>query len=234
MVFGAESQLSAPFHSHSDEMTPDDNAAVRRFLKARDWEGLLGWAGNKRSTVRVISALLMADNPLLRWRAIEAMGKLSALKAKESKLDHVRQMIRRLFWGMNDESGSLIRHAPEAIAEILFNVPELVAEYGPMLASFVDQEPFPAGVHWALARLSAIEPELFGDRTDRLMRSTNSPDPFIRGCSIISLANLKVALPAAKINGLLADATEVEIYDIPSGQLQRTTVAQWCREHLIR
>ena len=60
----------------------------------------------------------------------------------EQDLERVRVLVRGLFWSMNDESGNLIRFAPQAIGEILARVPELLPEYEKNLAAFRDESPF--------------------------------------------------------------------------------------------
>lgn len=129
---------------------------VRAFLDAGDTAGLLGWADSEgqRIALRTLQSLLFDGEEAIRWRAAEGLGRVAARVAEED-LDRVRVVVRGLFWSMNDESGNLIRFAPQAIGEILARVPELQPEYEKNLAAFRDESPFEEGVRWALRRIGA-------------------------------------------------------------------------------
>ncbi|MCX6640326.1 MAG: hypothetical protein NTW14_07575, partial [bacterium] len=118
---------------------------VKQYLINRDWQGLLEWAQQNRSAIRSLQTFLVSEDILLRWRAAQGLGKLSMVISPRQ----VKELIRRLFWGMNDESGNLIWGAPEAVAEVLFHNRELIPKFAPILASHLEVDPFPKSVHWA-------------------------------------------------------------------------------------
>ncbi|HHI02509.1 MAG TPA: PBS lyase, partial [candidate division Zixibacteria bacterium] len=153
---------------------------MRSLLQKRNWDELLKWYMDNRGAVRILTSLIYDDAPLIRWRAIEAFGVVSEELAKDD-MESVRQTIRRFFWGMNDESGNLIRNAPEAIGEILLKVPELIPEYGFVLASYLNEEPFESGVHQALARIIPQKPDFLTEIAERLCPSLEDDNPAIRG-----------------------------------------------------
>jgi len=126
---------------------------VRDFLRAGDYTGLLGWATAEPGAQRALLSLLHDHEESIRWRAAEALGRLAARIATQD-LEAVRNLIRILFWSMNDESGNLIRFAPQALGEILFHVPELHEEYLGQLSSFLVESPFEEGTAWALERIA--------------------------------------------------------------------------------
>ena len=202
---------------------------VRRFLEMRDWEGLSDWAKTERSAIRVVSASLLSDDALMSWRATEALGKLAGQKARMNGANSVRAIVRRLLWGMNDESGSIIWNAPEAIAEILVNVPELTDKYGRIVASFIDLEPFPRGVHWAIARLSEIKSNVFSDMIAVLRVSLASQDPAIRAFAAKVLVKMQVLSSDDIERNLLRDEAEFQMYDMGIGEMISITVAAYCR-----
>ena len=139
-------------------MAVKEKGYLRGLISDNRWSELLDWFRNSRGGVRKIMPLIYDDDPLVQWRSVEAMGKVSAVIA-ETDPENVREIIRRLFWSMNDESGNQILRAPEVIAEILFNVPMLIEEFNSVLASFIQEEPFERGVHWGLARISEFNPD---------------------------------------------------------------------------
>jgi hypothetical protein len=198
--------------------------AARARLERRDRAGLLAWAGRDRGPLRVLSTLLFDDDPLIRWRAIEAMGEVAGRLAGDDAGKAHRQ-VQRLFWLMNDESGGLCRVAPEAIAEILHNVPSLLPEFGPMLPTYFDEEPFERGSRWAVARLGRREPDLFRHGCDGLTASLDDPEPVLRAYSWLALLALGAGVPAEAEEQLRRDGAKVPLYDYASGDLTTVRVS---------
>lgn len=198
--------------------------AARGLLTNRDRQGLLIWADRDRGPLRVISALLFDDEPLVRWRAIEAMGAVAGRLA-ESAPDKARRQVQRLLWLMNDESGGLCRVAPEAIAEILFHLPAVLPEFGPMLPTYFDEEPFERGSRWAVARLGHLGAELFSHGTAGLVASLDDPDPVIRAYSWLALIVLRAEVPSNIHAKLRTDRATVPIYDYATGRLADVAVS---------
>lgn len=127
------------------------NVRLRALVEARDWEAVASFPAPSGWLLRRLVGLLQSPSPGLRWRAVVAMGRVAAaLPPGPPALDEV---IRSLFWSMNDESGNLCRMAPEALGEILRCRPDLRPRYAPLLPQFLVEEPFEAGTLWALCRL---------------------------------------------------------------------------------
>jgi len=168
-----------------------DRDRVRRMLAAEDWPGLSAWARSRPGAVRILLSLLQDPDERISLGSARALGEAVAGRGS------VRQVIRRLFWSMNDESGSLIPRAPEAVAEILLREPRLIPEFGPILGSYLDESPFEAGVRRALARLAPLSPPTFRHLVEPLRASLASPDPEIRQGSAALLRALGVEFPAS-------------------------------------
>ena len=95
---------------------------LRELLVAHDWTLIRQWADNNNNAFGTLSSLLFDPDRLVVWRTIDAIGRISLTSDREK----VILALRRLFWLMNDESGGISWHAPEAIAEILGAVPDLI------------------------------------------------------------------------------------------------------------
>lgn len=163
---------------------------------------------------------------MVRWRAVEALG-VAAEQTAESNIESVRRLVRRFFWMLNDESGNFCHMAPQAIGEILRNVPQLIDEYAPMMPPFLVEEPFQAGTRIAISRIAVIRKDIFPQPTaKKLVQTLNNPDPAIRGTSIIALKALEAAIPEDKLNKLLDDKTVIEFYDFTAGSMMQVTIAQ--------
>lgn len=88
----------------------------------------------------------------VRHRAARAFGRAVALWSGD-RPELAREVLRRLFWAMNEESGSVCWGAPEAAGEILRHRPELCGDFVPLLVSLLPDPALRRGVLWALARL---------------------------------------------------------------------------------
>jgi AraC family transcriptional regulator of adaptative response/methylated-DNA-[protein]-cysteine methyltransferase len=190
-------------------------------LARRERVELIAWIESVPNPASVLVSLLFVADELLRWRAIEMLGQLIGRRAGENP-EIVRDYIRRLFWSMNDESGNLIRNAPEAIGEILANAPDLAHEYTAQLLTFLRKEPFERGAHWAVARLAALQPSAFTEGTEALDDSITDPDPKIRAYAVMTL--IALGKEREEIVALADDPAVIRMYDFETGELIETTV----------
>lgn len=203
---------------------------LRDLLEQRDRDGLVRWAdGRKKGITALLALLLYETDELIRWRCIEGLGLLAKDLAPRG-LEQMRDIIRRLLWTMNDESGNVGWFAPEAIGEILANVPRLAREFAGLLPNFLVEEPFERGTHWAMVRVA----ESWGDNpsgqkmleagADILVQSLEDKDAFTRAHAARALKRLGrlTGAPAAAIEN---DLTPFPVYDFDTGLLMETTVA---------
>ena len=159
----------------------NDKKAIREMLSQGDMDGIVRQArdaGAKR-TFRHLLIRVHDRDDTVRWRAIEGCGLVAGVMA-EDDLSGVKDTIRKLMWWMNDESGALLRVAPEILAEILVNVEVLVDEYARMLPQYLTEEPFERGAHWAVHRVLGKYPTALDGAAAKLRPSLESEDAFIR------------------------------------------------------
>ncbi len=140
---------------------------VRAILVARDFEALNDWANKTRAPLRRLFSLTYDNDVLIRYRAIEAIGRV-AMSTAEYDMEKVRVFIRGLIWLMTEESGGIGWHAPETIAEICVRVPTLFEEYAKLLPQFLEEESFVPSTCGALHRLAPLTPGLIHDHTSSL------------------------------------------------------------------
>lgn len=203
-------------------------ARVKTLLLKRDRAGLALWATDEKNAFRTLQSLLWDSDLLVVWRTIEALGDIAA--ARSTGLEEVREVIRKLLWCMNDESGNLCWFAAEAIAEILTRVPPLRDEFLSIWLGFLDEEPFEAGVRWGIARLvrdgalSDDELQSLKDKRHPIVTSLDHPKPSIRAMAILALSALGEEIPATSQSALAADTTAVNVYDSQSGQLNLVAI----------
>ena len=209
-------------------------AELRLLLQQRDLDGVRTWSRDNANALSTLSSMLFEADELIRWRAIEAIGETAKAKFDDEP-DKVRAFVRRLFWLMNDESGGICWHAPEAIAEVIHRVPELLLEYSVILTSYLEEEPFEAGVCWAISRLA----ELAGTNDDLaavmnrkrtvLLDYLQHEDARRRAFALSALTALPKPLKDDVKARLLEDTARVTLYDFRTGELQQTTIADLAR-----
>lgn len=200
--------------------------AARAILLRRDRARLDKWAGSVVNPLRVLISLTHDDDELVTWRAIEAAGWVASTLAPAG-LDKLRDAIRRLLWLMNDESGGVSWHAPELIGEILHSVPSLIPEFASLLPSFLREEPFEAGTHWALVRIADITPRSVAGSAHLLERSLADPNPMIRALAARFLVTVKSDDLGFQLNRLRTDPQEFQTYDFENGELKTTSVGEF-------
>ncbi len=201
---------------------------VKELVTSRDLPKLEELAKTDKRVVGVLCALLFEQNERFRWRAIEALGVVSAVVA-DTDLQSVRDLVRRLEWLMNDESGGAGWHSPEAMAAIVVSVPALLDVFGVILGSYLHDEALGRGAHWAVAAVAKVRPDLLTDRVDELTDSLKSVDPFIRGYAVIALASIASDSLAVKTEAMRDDSGTLRLYSRDSGDLRTTTVGALVR-----
>ena len=195
--------------------------AARRLLEAFDLEAVERWASAEPNAWPILQSLLFDPEAPVRWRAVEAVGRVSAVRAR-GDVERVREMIRRTVWLMNDESGGLLWLGPQVLGAVLANVPALCGEFLEVLASFLEEEPFRAGTRWALWRVALANPAAVAATAAALVPSLSDPDPEVRGHAALALA---AASGAAAVPALAHDPTPLRVFDPRGGSFREATVA---------
>jgi HEAT repeat protein len=206
-------------------------AQVLEILRGADWEELLRFAEAEPSAMSVLVTFLLELDDLLRWRAIDGLGRVAEHVAR-SDLEAVRDLVRRQIWAMNDESGNIPWHAGEAIGEILFKVSALRAEFAPILFSHRHDHPFQVGVHWAMARLAEKERKIIQPEISFLLEGLAAEEIAIRGYSAMALGLLAVEPATPGLRALLADDQKLALYDFQSSTLVLKSIGQLAEEAL--
>jgi hypothetical protein len=141
---------------------------VLELLQSAAWPGTVETLAGMpaRQVVNPLFGLLYHGEPLVRWRAVSAMGAVVAGLA-DQQMESARIIMRRFMWNLNDESGGIGWGSPESMAEIMARHAGLAREYGSILISYADPEGnflehpvLQQGVLWALGRLGRVRPEV--------------------------------------------------------------------------
>ena len=211
-----------------DKTRTQRKSAVRELLAKQEIAGLIEWAREDGRVIETLSVLLFEQDELLRWRAIEATGRIAGVLAG-ADMERVRDLLRRLLWSINDESGAAGWYAPETIGAILFNVPQLIDDFGPILASFLREEPFERGAHWAIAKLARLRPDIYANCAEELEASLDAADPAVRAHALQALDALGRDSAIRDRASLLDDEAVVELYDFETGGLTEISISTLAR-----
>jgi HEAT repeat protein len=203
-----------------DRSPRGSRAEALRLLAGYDLGAVARWAAREARAVPALQRVLSDADERLRSRAAEALG-AAAEAVGRSAPDRVPDLVRRVLWHMSDESGGILWSAPEAVGAILARVPALCPEFGPILASFVDEEPFRVGTRWALWRLARTSPETVRLAAGGLRASLADEDAGVRGHAALALGAVGAALP--ELDG---DVATLAVFDPRTGERRTVTVAE--------
>jgi hypothetical protein len=150
---------------------------VEELLRKRDYDRLIDLCVADRRVWQEVRFRLYDIDERLRWSAIETAAKLMQRWWSSGREEKVRTYIRTLFWSMSDESGGIGWSSPQAIAEIIVNIPELIDPYGSMMIAYsIDEPALVKGGLWGIGRLGRKITEAVKFFQDKVLAIFNSDD----------------------------------------------------------
>jgi hypothetical protein len=192
---------------------------VCRLLICSDPEAEGDWARLPAlKTINALFSFLYSTDPQLKWCAVQAMGKAAARLADED-LEAARNVVRRLMWNLNDESGGIGWGSGEALGEILARHGGLAREYAHILLSYarrdgnlLENDGLLRGVLWGLTRVAEFWRELLPDAAKHITVHLKSSDASIRALAVELLGLLGDAAVRNCLQESAADQTEVTLF----------------------
>ena len=201
---------------------------VARVLGSSNWPTALESICDHpaRQVVNPLFGLFCDGNPLLRWRAVTAMGVVVARLAEEN-LESARVVMRRFMWNLNEESGGIGWGCPEAMGECLARSPRLADEYGCILISYlhpgrnlIEHPALQEGVLWGFGRLAHARPAMTADCGEILSPFLSCAEAAMRGLSAWASAPLADVRLMPQLENLTADQASFPLY--------REERLEWC------
>lgn len=142
--------------------------AVERWIGG-DEAVLEALVADRSGTVRFLLGMTYRDDEARRRAAARGL----ALAARHHpKL--IREVVRRLIWAMNDESGTNALSAPDVLFAIAEEEPELLLPVVPDMTRLSTDAGLQDGLRKTLERVSTACP---GEVGDRIARSLTEPRP---------------------------------------------------------
>jgi hypothetical protein len=189
-----------------------------------------------RQAVSPLLAALYRPEPLAKWHAVSTLGAVVAGLAGEDR-EAARNVLRRLMWNLNDESGSTGWGAAEALAEILASEGGLAEEYTPFLVAYLRRDglylawtALHGGLLWGIDRLAQTRPDLLRQcgTPVHLSPYLDSPEPEVRGLAAHALGLLQAGEFKGRLAELMRDPAEIVLYR--RGEMKATTVGMLATE----
>ena len=187
----------------------------------------------------LLSALCREDEEL-KWHAVTATGALVANLAGRD-LDAARDILRRMMWSLNEESGGIGWGLPEAMGETLARNENLAREFAAILVSYIQPEgnylefePLQQGALWAVGRLAEAFPFLLTPLKagEFILSFLEARDPAVRGNAIQALGFLGEEQSLLRLNGLLRDREVVRLYR--GGEFMSRRIGELAQEAIER
>jgi hypothetical protein len=169
--------------------------------------------------VNYLLSFLFHRSSWVKWRAVTALG-LVVSRMAENSLESARNIMRRLMWSLNDESGGIGWGSAETMGEIMARSDTLAQEFHCILLSYVQEHGNPLenpllerGVLWGIGRLAQARPEGVEGCEFHLLPYLRSRDPIHRGHALWALGFVHAPIPRDMLEALLKDETEIELYE---------------------
>lgn len=172
-----------------------------------------------RQVVNYLLSFLFHPVERVKWRAVSALG-LVVNRIAEENIESARNIMRRLMWSLNDESGGIGWGSAETMGEIMAVNETLAREYWCILTSYVRKDCNPLenallerGVLWGIGRLAQVRPDLLEDCGSHLVPYLSSADPIHRGFALWAMSFLGFGLSPDDHAQLRADTKSVALYE---------------------
>ncbi len=203
--------------------------------------------------MEVLSPLLsfLPLGGMLKWRAVPALGLVVSALAERGDEGpaKAREVMRRLMWHMNEDSGNIGWGICEAMGEICAQNPALAEEYGRIVLSYVrntgradnylEHGPLRRGAYWAVGRLGSASPALAPLARELLRQGLADEDAPARGIAAWGVAKMAAAGSLSPSDAfslrpqllpLLNEAAHAELLD--GAAIREENVSAFAREAL--
>lgn len=195
---------------------------IKKLLAALAWDELIRLAAVDRRLVRSLLGLLYDADDYVHWLAVDAIGRVGGATAA-AEPDRVRDLIRRLLWTLNEESGGSPWGATGAIGAIVAARPDLFANYLSMLCPFHDDVSIYPEFIWSLAAVGRTRPDLTAEYGPFLLAALDHGHAAVRGYAAWCLGVLRPEGAAAALAARLTDAGAAAVYE-GDGVYRQSTV----------
>jgi hypothetical protein len=114
------------------------NKEILQFLSQKDYNKNIKIIHNfpVQKTINALFSFLSSTEKIIKENAILALAEIVS-KLAENDIESARNIMRRLTWSLNEESGWIGWGSAEALGEIMARNKQLAQEYHKMLISYI-------------------------------------------------------------------------------------------------
>ncbi|WP_297670803.1 DVU0298 family protein [uncultured Desulfovibrio sp.] len=217
---------------------------LRGYLEGPDWREYLDEIAERGTeNVGPLFSFLLLE-PRMMHRAAVGLGRVAARLAQEQP-EAARNIIRRLMWHLNEESGNIGWGIPEAFGEILAASEPLARDFHRVLISYVidlgrddnycDNDVLRRSCYWAIGRLAQARPQLCLAARPWLLKGLEDQDMACRGMAAWALGQLPPDLmdaPALRRLAQSGNSAACLLFD--GDEVYEKTAAQMAADALAR
>ena len=203
---------------------------VEDLIRNYDLEPLLDMAAQDKRVLRDVKRMLYSAEKVLRWRAAEALGKISAVIAQKDS-GAISKLLQGLFTSVSDTAASSWGSV-DAIGEIISALPDHFSGFLPQLVQISRDPSLLPEVLRAMGKIGETRPDLLRRFSYPMIPLLRNPDSEVRGYAAILLGHLKAYETKADLIKLKEDMTAIDIYR--TGQIEKTTLHELATESLGR
>ena len=203
---------------------------VEDLIRNYDLEPLLEMAMQDKRILRDMKRLLYSGEKAFRWKAAEALGKVSAVIAQKDS-GAVSKLLQGLFTSLSDTAASSWGSV-DAIGEIISALPDHFSGFIPQLVQLSRDPSLLPEVLRAMGTIGSGRPELLRRFSYAMIPLLRHPDSEVRGYAAILLGHLKAYEAKDDLIKLTEDMTSIAIYR--TGQIKNTTIQELATESLAK
>ncbi len=204
---------------------------AEELLQSGNTRELLLHARYQPLNLRTYQKLLYHADPLLRWKAVLLLGQ-AAREILKSRPELVADLVKRLIYASADSAASAWG-ALETVGEIIRHAPERFGLFVKNLFAFLKYPEFRPAALWALARIGEKEPSLIRrEPALMLLKFLDDRDPQTKAMAVYACGKIGLSEAAPKLEELLDDDTEIELFEPESLALKKMSLGQLARETL--
>ena len=141
---------------------------IKELIQQKKFNELLEMKERPSKLILILMRTLYNEDPDFRFGAAYVLGRITS-KIYSKDPERVKEILQKLLWSLNDESGFVCWGAPEAIGEIVKDISELKTIYAQFLISFLshpnvifNNNALEKGALIGLARIGKLEDHLLG------------------------------------------------------------------------
>jgi len=189
-----------------------------------------------RRSVNPLFSFLYHGDPQIRWRAVTALGAVTAALAGR-EMESARVVFRRLMWSLNEESGGIGWGSPEAMGEIMARHWKMRKEYLSILLSFLDpegnfleHEGLQQGVLWAAGRVAQVDSDPVMETAPLIRPFLHAQNASLRATAAWACGTVEDRGAAESLRSIADDPARVQLWIDQT--LTSTTVGKTARRAL--